>query len=115
MSDECVFCRISGGHLPAETVYEDDRVMVFHDLNPQAPVHLLIVPRCHFPSLDCPEAADAGLHLSFCKALQSILSRIDPADRDYRLVVNRGSGAGQTVFHLHWHFLAGRPFDWPPG
>ena len=114
MSD-CIFCKIAAREIPASIVHEDDEVVAFRDVHPEAPVHLLIVPRRHVASL--AEAADAD---------GALLGRILLAARDlavsegidasgWRLVTNRGPGAGQTVLHLHFHLLGGRGMTWPPG
>ncbi len=113
MSD-CVFCRIVAGSIPARKLFEDDDVVAFHDLNPQAPVHVLVVPRRHVASLDA--AADDDVEL-----LGRLLAAARRAAREtgvataYRVVNNCGAAAGQSVFHIHLHVLGGRTFAWPPG
>jgi histidine triad (HIT) family protein len=110
--DDCIFCKIVAGEIPADKVYEDEHSLAFVDTNPQAPTHVLVVPKKHYADLvalaEDPEAA-AGLIAGIRGfARQQGLT-------DFRTVVNTGRGAGQTVFHTHAHVLAGRPFGWPPG
>jgi len=115
MSD-CLFCKIAAGQIPADKVYEDDRALVFRDISPQAPTHLLAIPKKHYASLHevPPEEAGAltdGLMSAVCKALRA--TGLDQSG--YRLVVNSGETAGQTVPHIHIHILGGRELTWPPG
>jgi histidine triad (HIT) family protein len=109
---ECIFCSIVAGEIPATTVYEDDDVVAFVDTNPQAPTHVLVVPKRHFADLleisQDPQAAAAYLAGIRAVAAQEGLT-------EFRTVFNTGREAGQTVFHLHAHLLAGRPMGWPPG
>jgi histidine triad (HIT) family protein len=111
----CLFCRIVAREAPAAIVYEDPEVVAFRDLHPQAPVHLLIVPRKHLESLADASDADAALLGRILLAAKDLaaLEGIDP--RGWRLVTNRGREAGQSVFHLHFHLLGGRGMSWPPG
>jgi len=114
MSD-CLFCRIAAGELPADKVHEDDDVVAFRDLHPQAPTHILIIPRKHVASLSAADAEDAALLGRVLLTARDLASR-EGIDADgYRVVNNCGSGAGQTVFHIHFHLLGGRGFRWPPG
>lgn len=108
-----LFERIASGELPAEIVYEDDRAVAFRDIAPVAPVHVLVVPRTPIPRADAVEEADEAL----VGHLFTVARRVAEAEglADYRLVVNNGEGAGQTVFHLHVHLLGGRALAWPPG
>lgn len=113
--EDCVFCRIISHQTPAKIVFENDSILAFEDLNPQAPVHLLVVPRKHLPSLKEARAEDGPLVGNlFIVAAQLARERQINAN-GYRLVVNNGIWAGQTVFHLHVHVLGGRVFHWPPG
>ena len=114
MSD-CIFCRIVERTIPSKIVFEDDLVVAFEDVNPQAPVHVLVVPRRHVASIAELQAADAGLlgHLMLTGA--AIAKQKGIAESGYRAVVNTGKNGGQTVFHLHLHVLGGRPMHWPPG
>ena len=113
--EDCIFCRIINHQIPAKIVFENDSVLAFEDLNPQAPVHLLVVPRKHLPSLKEAQAEDAPLlgNLFMVAAQLARERQIDA--KGYRLVINNGLWAGQTVFHLHVHVLGGRVFHWPPG
>ncbi len=116
MSDSnCLFCKIIAKEIPAKIVHEDPDVVAFEDINPQAPTHILVIPRKHIASLDAITAADAGLIGSVVwQACEIARSRHLEAD-GYRLVANCGEAAGQTVFHIHFHLLGGRGFSWPPG
>ena len=113
MAENCLFCRIIRGEIPAKMVAENTHCVAFRDINPQAPTHVVIVPRAHVASLN--EAKDAATigHLSL---LASEIARAEGiADRGYRTVVNTNADAGQTVFHLHLHLIGGRAMGWPPG
>ena len=112
---ECIFCRIVERTIPSKIVFEDDQVVAFEDVNPQAPVHVLVVPRRHVASIAELQAVDAGLlgHLMVTGA--AIAKQKGIAESGYRAVVNTGKNGGQTVFHLHLHILGGRPMHWPPG
>ena len=113
--DGCIFCRIVGGEIPAARVFEDELCIAFNDLSPQAPVHILIIPREHVDSLgEATEAHNETLgHVLLTAA--KIARDKGFADNGYRVVINTNSDGGQTVFHLHVHLLAGRPFVFPPG
>ncbi len=112
---DCLFCRIASGGIPADVVYKDDHLVAFRDINPQAPVHVLVIPRQHLPSLD--GAADAHRELLGRMLLAARdLARADGIAEDgYRAVLNVGADGGQTVAHLHLHLLGGRGLGWPPG
>jgi histidine triad (HIT) family protein len=110
---DTVFGKIARGEVPAQIVYEDDRALAFRDLNPQAPVHILVIPRRPIPRLDAAEGVDAELLGHLCLVAGRVAREAGLSD--FRLVLNNGAGAGQTVFHLHLHVLGGRPFSWPPG
>jgi len=110
----CIFCQIAGGDVPAEIIYKDKEMVVFNDINPEAPVHLLIVPIKHISSLNEADPGDAELLGDmFLRAVK--LAQERNLDKGYRLVVNVGREAGQTVDHLHIHLLGGRYLAWPPG
>ncbi len=111
----CIFCRIAAGELSAEMVHEDAEVVAFRDLNPQAPVHLLVVPRRHVSSLEGLSEADESLAGKLLLAVASIARSEGLADDGYRVVGNTGERGGQTVDHLHLHLLGGRRLTWPPG
>jgi histidine triad (HIT) family protein len=115
MSEGCLFCRIAAGEIPAKLVYEDDDVVAFRDINPQAPTHILIIPRRHIASVNDLEAGDAELVGRLYLAARELAEREGIAKSGYRLVLNTGPGAGQTVDHIHLHLLGGRPLHWPPG
>ena len=108
---ECLFCRIARGELDTEFVYEDDRVVAFKDINPQAPVHVLIIPREHFKSIQ--EMGDESLIGHLFSVGKDIAKKFSMDS--FRLVINTGKDAGQAVFHVHMHLLAGRKMSWPPG
>ena len=112
--ENCIFCRIIEGRAPAKVVYEDESVVAVEDLNPQAPVHLLVIPKRHFSSV---LETDEGLEplIGHLYRVAAHLARENQVAEGYRVVVNTGAGAGQSVFHLHLHMLGGRPFHWPPG
>ena len=113
--DECIFCKIAAGEIPSQKVFEDDRCVAFNDLSPQAPTHILIIPRDHIDSLDqaSDEHKDALGHLLLTAA--EIARDKGFAGDGYRVVINTNADGGQTVFHLHVHVLAGRTFVFPPG
>jgi histidine triad (HIT) family protein len=110
---DCLFCRIVAGEIPADLVREEERVVAFRDINPQAPVHVLVVPREHHTDVTALAAADPAA----LAELVTVAGEIAVAEGfdDYRLVFNTGAGAGQSVFHVHGHVLAGRQLAWPPG
>jgi histidine triad (HIT) family protein len=113
VADQCLFCRIVAKEIPAQIVAETDDLVAFRDINPQAPVHILVVPREHVPSLNQVAGGDVVAKLS---AFASELARREGiAERGYRTVINTNADAGQTVFHLHLHLLGGRRMGWPPG
>ena len=112
---QCLFCRIANGEIPSKKVYEDDDVYAFHDINPQAPTHVLVIPRKHIPMLNDLTAADAATIGTTIVRASEIARELRLHDDGYRLVINNGEGAGQTVFHIHVHVLGGRNFGWPPG
>ena len=111
----CLFCKIISGEIPASKVYEDERVVAFDDINPQAPMHVLIVPRAHVASLNDLEASHDGLVGELVRRGAALAAARGYADRGYRTVFNCNADAGQTVFHVHLHVLGGRTFAWPPG
>jgi histidine triad (HIT) family protein len=113
MADDCLFCRIVRKEIPAKLVAEDEHCIAFRDINPQAPVHVLVIPREHVPSLD--EARDAAMLGRLSLMAAEIARKEGVAAGGYRTVMNTNAGAGQTVFHVHLHLLGGRPMHWPPG
>ncbi len=111
----CLFCQIVEKKLPARIVYEDGLILAFEDINPQAPIHLLIIPKKHVVSLNDLNDAEAEI-VGHLFGVARVLAREKGIDRSgYRTVINTGRGAGQSVFHLHLHLLGGRPMNWPPG
>jgi histidine triad (HIT) family protein len=111
--DDCLFCKIVAGDIPAEVVHSTERTVAFRDLNAQAPLHVLVVPKQHFANAAELAAGDpaASAELLTTAAAVATAEGYD----DYRLVFNTGAGVGQSVFHTHVHLLAGRPMSWPPG
>lgn len=114
MSD-CLFCKIISGEIPSEKVYEDDDVYAFRDITPVAPLHALIIPKKHIASINDLESNDAETMGKLFLAAKKIATNEGYADKGYRTVMNCGEDAGQTVFHVHLHLLAGRELAWPPG
>lgn len=113
--EECIFCQIVAQKIPARLVYEDDDLVAFEDIKPQAPVHILIIPREHFPSLnEVPEEKKSILGQALLVARQ-IAEEKGIATSGYRIVLNTARDSGQEVFHLHFHLLGGRRMTWPPG
>jgi histidine triad (HIT) family protein len=115
MAESCIFCRIAAGEIPARIAYQDDQVVAFHDLNPQAPTHVLIIPREHVATVHELSESHGDLLASMMRAAQQIAHGVGADQSGYRLVFNHGANAGQTVFHVHMHLLAGRQLGWPPG
>ena len=112
---QCLFCRIVERSIPAKILYEDDMALAFEDINPQAPVHILVIPKRHIPSIGDLDDADSPLLAHLVLTCATIAQQKGLAQSGYRLVTNTGAHAGQTVSHLHWHLLGGRPMAWPPG
>jgi histidine triad (HIT) family protein len=111
---DCLFCRIVAGEIPSDRVYEDDDVIAFRDIHPQAPTHVLVVPRRHVADIDTLEEDDAGLLTALFAAVRRVAGQ-ERLVRGYRVVTNVGAESGQSVLHLHLHLLGGRPMTWPPG
>lgn len=111
----CLFCRIVAGEIPSTVVYQDEHLFAFRDVNPQAPAHVLIVPKRHVATLNDLTAADDGLVGEMVRRSGLIARELGHADSGYRTVFNCNAAAGQTVFHVHLHLLAGRNLGWPPG
>jgi histidine triad (HIT) family protein len=111
---DCLFCRIVAGEIPSTPVLETDDVYAFRDVNPQAPTHVLVVPRAHHADAGALGAADPLLAGRLLEAAASVAEREGVAASGYRVVFNTGAGAGQTVFHVHAHVIGGRPLGWPP-
>lgn len=111
----CIFCRIAGGEFATRFLYESPTVVAFADLAPQAPVHVLVIPRAHVESLAATTATDAALLSEVLAAVRQVAVDLGVSTSGYRTVLNTGADGGQSVFHLHAHLLAGRPLRWPPG
>ena len=112
--NDCLFCKIVAGDVPAQKIWEDDDAVAFKDIRPQAPVHVLVVPRRHVASLEDAADGDGPLLGRLLLAAQRLARELNVAD-GYRVVTNCGGQAGQSVFHLHFHLLGGRVMEWPPG
>lgn len=109
----CIFCKVAGGEIPTDFLYHSEKVVAFADLNPQAPTHILVIPRRHFENAAELAAADAATMSELFGAARQIASTVELDG--YRIVFNTGASAGQSVFHTHLHLLGGRAFAWPPG
>ena len=112
---DCLFCKIAAGTVPADVVHQDDLVVCFRDINPKAPTHILLIPRRHIASAADLSGTDAEMLGRLFSVSAQIARDQGIAERGYRLVSNVGAGAGQSVFHLHFHLLGGRSLSWPPG
>ena len=113
--DDCLFCKIVEGHVPATIVRETETTVAFRDINPQAPTHVLIIPKVHYPDAATLAAAEPQVIADILRESREIATEDKIEDRGYRVVFNTGAGAGQTVFHAHLHVLGGRGLQWPPG
>jgi histidine triad (HIT) family protein len=113
--DDCIFCKIVAGEIPATKIFEDERAVAFRDLNPQAPTHALVIPRAHVASLNEASEADESLLGHLLLVAARVAQAEGHADGGYRTVINTGADAGQSVFHIHVHLLGGRRLTWPPG
>lgn len=113
--NNCLFCKMVSGDLAADFAHQDDRCFVIRDINPQAPTHLLVIPREHIESLDDASQKDEALLGHLLRMAARVANQEGQSDNAYRTVINTGAGAGQSIFHLHVHVLAGRPLNWPPG
>lgn len=111
----CIFCSIIEKKIPANIILENERVLAFHDINPAAKLHVLIIPKCHVPTINDVTKENASVMADMTLCAGEIAKKFGVDRSGYRLVVNTERGAGQTVFHLHLHLLAGREFSWPPG
>jgi histidine triad (HIT) family protein len=112
---DCLFCKIIAGEIPADIIYESDTAVAFRDINPQAPTHVLVIPRQHIATINDIEPDDAAIVGGLFTAAKEIAAAEGIAEDGYRTVMNCNEGAGQSVFHIHLHVLGGRPFGWPPG
>ena len=114
-SEDCLFCKILAGDIPADIIYESDTAIAFRDINPQAPTHVLIIPRKHIATINDIGETDHMIVGSLYSAASAIAHEEGIADVGYRVVMNCNAAAGQTVFHIHLHLLGGRALAWPPG
>lgn len=113
--DDCLFCKILAGDIPADVIYESETAIAFRDINPQAPLHVLIIPRKHVATINDIQVEDQATVGSLFSAAAEIAQREGFSDEGYRAVMNCNEAAGQTVFHIHLHLLGGRELTWPPG
>jgi histidine triad (HIT) family protein len=111
----CLFCEIVAGRIPAKVAYQDDEVLAFHDINPQAPVHVLLVPKRHVTSLTDLAPGDDALVGRLVRQARDLARELGLAERGFRLVFNCGDDAGYSVYHIHLHLVGGRTLAWPPG
>ena len=114
-NDDCLFCKILAGDIPADIIYESDTAVAFRDINPQAPTHAVIIPRKHIATINDLEKEDQSVVGSLFTAAREIAAREGFEEAGYRVAMNCNEAAGQTVFHIHLHLLGGRSFTWPPG
>jgi histidine triad (HIT) family protein len=112
---DCIFCKIIAGDIPADIVYDDEQVLAFRDIQPQAPVHVVIIPKRHIATLNDLSSADAELVGRLYSAAKQVANELGVAQSGYRTLINCNRDAGQYVMHVHMHLLAGRPMGWPPG
>lgn len=110
-----MFCKIVAGEIPAKRVHEDDELLAFEDIKPEAPVHILIIPKRHIPTLNDLQPGDAAIVGTMVRRAALLAKERGIEDSGYRTVINCNGNAGQTVFHIHLHLLGGRRFSWPPG
>ncbi len=113
--DNCIFCKIIKKEIPSKMVFEDENVFAFYDITPQAPVHILVIPKEHIGSITKVEAKHKEIMFAMIEAINKITEKLNLHETGFRLIVNHGKDAGQAVPHLHFHILGGRGFSWPPG
>jgi histidine triad (HIT) family protein len=113
--DDCIFCKIVNKQIPSRIVYEDDSILAFHDIDPKAPVHVLVIPKQHIPSINEVTQENSQVIAHIFATMPKIAQQLGIKDSGYRVVVNCGKDAGQAVNHLHYHVLGGRSLTWPPG
>ncbi len=111
---DCLFCKIAAGEIPSTKVYEDDRIFAFRDINPQAPTHILVIPKEHIPSVDAITPENSAIVSHIFEIIPKLAAE-DGLDKGYRVVSNIGEQGQQSVPHLHFHILGGRDMTWPPG
>lgn len=115
MDENCLFCKIVSGGIPSQKVYEDEKVFAFNDINPQAPVHIIIIPKKHISRLTDITEADKDVLGHIQAVAAKLAARYPEMKNGFRVINNCGQDGGQTVFHIHYHLLGGRTFGWPPG
>lgn len=115
MSDDCLFCKLIRGEIQSKMVFEDDRICAFHDINPIAPTHILVIPKKHITTVACVEPEDADLMGLLILKANQIAEEQGLKEKGFRYVINTGDDGGQSVFHMHLHILGGRKLNWPPG
>ena len=113
--ENCIFCKIINGEIPSQKVYEDDKIFAFKDINPEAPVHILIIPKKHIESLNDLKEEDKDIISHIFIKVKEIGNKLGISESGYRVVNNCGVDGGQTVSHIHFHLLGGRSLQWPPG
>jgi len=113
--DDCLFCKIITGDIPADKVFENEKILAFRDINPAAPIHILIIPKIHIPTLNDLELDQTEIMGELVRTASELAKQEGIADAGYRTGFNCNEAGGQTVFHVHLHLLGGRPFGWPPG
>jgi histidine triad (HIT) family protein len=111
--EDCVFCSIANGRIKSDIVYSDDNVVAFNDIAPQAPVHIVVIPKVHVERVE--DVSDHSIFEKVFKAINTIIAKDQSIRKGFRIVVNSGKLAGQSVDHIHFHVLSGRPMNWPPG
>ncbi len=112
---ECLFCRISQGNIPADVIFRENGIVAFHDISPQAPTHVLLIPEKHISTLNDLTEADRDIMGNIILGAKKVAAELGLAEDGYRLVMNCNGDGGQTVFHIHCHLLGGRAMHWPPG
>lgn len=112
---DCLFCKISKGDIAAKIIFDDPEIIAFHDINPQAPTHILIIPRKHIETINDADSSDEQLLGRMVLTAKKLSRDLGLADKGYRLVFNVNKGGGQEVYHIHLHLLGGRQMTWPPG
>jgi histidine triad (HIT) family protein len=112
---DCIFCKIAEGKIPSKPVFENERIIAFNDINPQAPVHILVIPKKHIPGLNDVSKNDEKLLGEIQSVIRGLANANKISEDGYRVILNSGKMAGQAVEHIHYHLLGGRIFSWPPG
>lgn len=113
--DDCIFCKIIKGEIPSKKIYEDDKVLAFYDISPEAPVHFLVIPKQHIESVNSLNSENVDIVSHIFLTINKIANELGISEGGYRIVNNTGEDAGQTVHHMHFHVLGGRSLQWPPG